>query len=183
MHPTLPAVITEGARPPHDSADNSGVASKQFLCLAVGNETYAIGIDMVREILEVGRVTPLPLTPPFVRGVMNLRGAVVPVIDLKARFGAEPAVIGRRSSVVIVETDHADQDGALVVGVLVDGVSEVLEVALHDIEPVPALGTRIPREFLQGMAKAKGTILSILDADRTLERSAMATLIAGHLAH
>jgi len=66
MHPTLPAVITEGARPPHDSADNSGVASKQFLCLAVGNETYAIGIDMVREILEVGRVTPLPLTPPFV---------------------------------------------------------------------------------------------------------------------
>jgi purine-binding chemotaxis protein CheW len=179
MSHALPAVM-DGARPP---SDPQGVATKQYLCLAVGQETYAIGIDMVREILEVGRMTPLPLTPPFVRGVMNLRGAVVPVIDLKARFGAEPAVIGRRSSVVIVETDHTDQDGPLVVGVLVDGVSEVLEIASHDIEPVPALGTRIPREFLQGMAKAKGVIRSSLDADRTLERDAMASLIAGHLAH
>jgi len=179
METTQHAVV-EGARPP---SDHDVVASKQYLCLAVGNETYAIGIDMVREILEVGRMTPLPLTPEFVRGVMNLRGAVVPVIDLKARFGAEPAIIGRRSSVVIVETDHKDKDGALVVGVLVDGVSEVLEIALDDIEPVPSLGTRIPREFLQGMAKAKGTILSILDADRILERDAMATLIAAHIPH
>lgn len=179
MDMTLPAVL-EGTQAP---SDLSVIASKQYLCLAVGQEIYAIGIDMVREILEVGRMTPLPLTPDFVRGVMNLRGAVVPVIDLKARFDQLPAVIGRRSSVVIVETGHKDQDGPLVVGVLVDGVSEVLEIALHDIEPVPALGTRIPREFLQGMAKAKGTILSILDADRILERDAMATLIAGHAAH
>lgn len=156
------------------------IAARQYLCLAVGQETYAIGIDVVREILEVGRMTPLPLTPDFVRGVMNLRGAVVPVIDLKARFGAEPAVIGRRSSVVIVETDHRHQDGALVVGVLVDGVSEVLEIARQDIEPVPALGTRIPREFLHGMAKAKGTVLSILDADRILAREELASLIAAH---
>lgn len=179
MDMTLPAVLESTQTP----SDLSVIASKQYLCLAVGQEIYAIGIDMVREILEVGRMTPLPLTPEFVRGVMNLRGAVVPVIDLKARFGAEQAVIGRRSSVVIVETDHKDQDGPLVVGVLVDGVSEVLEIALHDIEPVPALGTRIPREFLQGMAKAKGTILSILDADRILERDAMAALIAGHAPH
>lgn len=179
MSNNLPAVV-EGARPP---TDQNLVASKQYLCLAVGNETYAIGIDMVREILEVCSMTPLPLTPDFVRGVMNLRGAVVPVVDLKARFGAEPAVIGRRSSVVIVETDHQDADGALVVGVLVDGVSEVLEIANHDIELVPALGTRIPREFLQGMAKAKGTILSILDADRILAREEMATLIASHVSH
>ena len=128
-------------------------------------------------------MTPLPLTPDFVRGVMNLRGAVVPVIDIKARFGYSPAVIGRRSSVVIVETDHRDQDGPLVVGVLVDGVSEVLEIAFQDIEPVPSLGTRIPREFLQGMAKAKGTILSILDADRILERDVLASLIAAHSPH
>jgi purine-binding chemotaxis protein CheW len=176
MHQTLPAVL-DGVRPP---GDLDPIGSKQYLCLAVGNETYAVGIDMVREILEVGRMTPLPLTPSFVHGVMNLRGAVVPVIDLNARFGAAPAVIGRRSSVVIVETDHQDRDGPLVVGVLVDGVSEVLEIAYQDIEPVPVLGTRIPREFLQGMAKAKGTLLSILDADRILEREAMATLIAAH---
>ncbi len=171
------AVVEQG--PPIE--DGSLVTGKQYLCLAVGVETYAIGIDMVREILEVGRMTPLPLTPDFVRGVMNLRGAVVPVIDLKARFGDAPAVIGRRSSVVIVETDHRDQEGPLVVGVLVDGVSEVLEISSQDIEPVPALGTRIPREFLQGMAKAKGALLSILDVDRILERDALAGLIAAYL--
>jgi len=176
---TLPALL-DGVTP---SNELDLIVARQYLCLAVGKETYAIGIDMVREILEVGRMTPLPLTPEFVRGVMNLRGAVVPVIDLKARFGDKPAVIGRRSSVVIVETDHKDQDGPLVVGVLVDGVSEVLEIAEQDIEPVPTLGTRIPREFLQGMAKAKGSLLSILDADRILERESMATLIASHMAH
>jgi purine-binding chemotaxis protein CheW len=157
------------------------VASRQVLCLAVGRETYGIGIDMVREILEVTRLTPLPLTPPFVRGVMNLRGAVVPVIDLQARFGGRPAEIGRRSAIVIVETCHHDQEGALVVGALVDGVSEVLDILNQDVEPVPPLGTRIPKEFLQGMAKAKGTLLSILDMDRTLDRETLAALIGGHL--
>lgn len=179
MDITLPVAL-DGAPP---STEVNLASARQYLCLAVGQETHVIGIDMVREILEVGRMTPLPLTPDFVRGVMNLRGAVVPVIDLKARFGHEPAVIGRRSSVVIVETDHKDRDGPLVVGVLVDGVSEVLEIAQDDIEPVPALGTRIPREFLQGMAKVRGAILCILDADRILARDAMASLIAAHCPH
>ncbi len=154
---------------------------KQVLCLAVGPETYGIGIDLVREILEVGRLTPLPLTPPFVRGVMNLRGAVVPVIDLCARFSGTPATVGRRSAIVIVETCHQDQEGALVVGALVDGVSEVLDVPNQDIEPVPTLGTRIPREFIHGMAKVKGVLLSILDMERVLDREALASLIGSHL--
>ena len=157
------------------------VPGRQILCLAVGRETYGIGIDMVREILEVGRMTPLPLTPAFVRGVMNLRGAVVPVIDLQARFIGHSSQIGRRSAIVIVETCHHDQEGPLVVGVLVDGVSEVLDVPLQDIEPVPPLGTRIPREFLQGMAKTKGHLLSILDMERVLDRESLAALIGGHV--
>jgi purine-binding chemotaxis protein CheW len=179
MDMTLPAVLQAPSMPD----DSTPIGGRQYLCLAVGGVTYAIGIDMVREILEVGRMTPLPLTPDFVRGVMNLRGAVVPVIDLKARFGEPPSHIGRRSSVVIVETDHKDQEGPLVVGVLVDGVSEVLEIAQHDIEPVPVLGTRIPREFIHGMAKAKGVILCILDAERILARDAMAALIEAHAGH
>lgn len=178
MNMNLPAVLDDIK--PSEGAPLG--AAQQYLCLAVGKETYAIGIDMVREILEVGRMTPLPLTPDFVRGVMNLRGAVVPVIDLKARFGAQQAVIGRRSSVVIVEARHQQQDEPLVVGVLVDGVSEVLEIADQDIEPVPALGTRIPKEFLKGMAKAKGVLLSILDTDSILERESLAMLIASHAA-
>jgi len=181
MNAVLDASSGQDARNQAMLAHGDVVASRQVLCLAVGRETYGIGIDMVREILEVGRLTPLPLTPPFVRGVMNLRGAVVPVIDLKARFGDKPADIGRRSAIVIVETCRHDQEGPLVVGALVDGVSEVLDVPLQDIEPVPPLGTRIPRDFLQGMAKAKGTLLSVLDMDRVLEREMLAALIGGHI--
>jgi purine-binding chemotaxis protein CheW len=168
-------VVAETARQ-SDVARTDG--SKQFLCLAIGNETYAVGIDTVREILEVGRMTPLPLTPPFVRGVMNLRGSVVPVIDMKARFGDTPS-----DSVVILETDHHGADGPLVVGALVDGVSEVLEIPEENIDPVPALGTRIPREFLMGMAKPKGALICMLDVDRVFERSAMASLIAAYATH
>lgn len=172
-----PAEAPVGQLPIHDL---ELVAARQYLCLAVGKEIYAVGIDMVREILAVGRMTPLPLTPAFVCGVMNLRGSVIPVIDLNVRFGAEPAPVGRRSSIVIVETGHKDRDGDLVVGVLVDGVLEVLQIGEQDIEPVPSLGTRVPREYIKGMAKSRGSLLPILDAERILEHEAMASLIAGH---
>ncbi|WP_374257838.1 chemotaxis protein CheW [Aquabacterium sp.] len=178
-HASLPAELDQHGHP----VSSDGVLTRQYLCLLVGQDTHVVSIEQVREILEVGRITPLPLTPPFVRGVMNLRGAVVPVIDLKARIGQEPAQIGRRSSVVIVTVGHGDSDGPLVVGLLVDGVSEVLEVTEDDIEPVPPLGTPMPREFLLGMAKAKGTILSVLDLERVLARETLTTLIAEYAHH
>lgn len=168
---------------PETHPDLDTLGWRQYLCLSVGKETYAVGIDLVREILAVGRMTPLPLTPDFVCGVMNLRGAVIPVIDLKARFGGRPEPVGRRSSIVIVETGCRQEDGEQVVGVLVDGVSEVLQISESDIEPVPQLGTRVPPEYLKGMAKAKGSLLPILDAERILEHEAMASLIASHAAH
>lgn len=172
---TLPGLVgPEGA---HD------LALRQHLCLTVAHETYAVPIDAVREILEVGRLTPLPLTPEFVTGVMNLRGAVVPVIDLQARCFGQAAAIARRSSIVIVEVGRTDQDGALVVGVLVDGVSEVLEIADEDIDPPPLLGTRIARDFLAGMAKVKDHLIPVLDLERVLSREALSSLIAAHLAH
>lgn len=168
------------AQPGTAEASRHDDLPRQYLCLDIGRETYALTIDVVREILEVGRMTPLPMTPSFVRGVMNLRGAVVPVIDVKARFGQAATAIGRRSAIVIVETVHRDQEGPFVVGVLVDGVSQVMDVAHQDIEPVPALGTRIPAEFLLGVAKARGALLSILDTDRVLDRDILAEKIAEH---
>lgn len=172
---TLPGLVgPEGA---HD------LALRQHLCLTVAHETYAVPIDAVREILEVGRLTPLPLTPEFVTGVMNLRGAVVPVIDLQARCFGQAAAIARRSSIVIVEVGRGEQDGALVVGVLVDGVSEVLEIAEDDIDPPPLLGTRIAREFLAGMAKVRDHLIPVLDLERVLSRESLSSLIAAHLAH
>jgi len=161
-------------RQPLGSASN-----RQYLCLAVGGSMYALGIDVVREIQELSRLTTLPLTPDFVKGVMNLRGAVVPVIDLRARFGLGVATTGRRSAIVIVEVGHAHPDGALVVGVLVDGVSEVLEIADEDIEPVPPLGTHIPGEFLAGISKVRDDMLAVVNVERVLDREAMAELMTG----
>ena len=150
----------------------------------------AVAIEEVREILEVGRLTVLPRTPDFVRGVMNLRGAVVPVIDLVARLGQAPAQIGRRSCVVVVEatplgTDTADGDDAdhhtgetLVVGLLVDAVYEVFDAPTGSFEPVPPLGTYIDASYLRGMSRVRGEVIGVLALDRVLAQQELTALIA-----
>jgi purine-binding chemotaxis protein CheW len=170
--------------------------------MAVGGQDLAVAIEDVREILEVGRLTALPRTPDFVRGVMNLRGAVVPVIDLAARVGQPAIVIGRRSCVVVVEAepppthddapvgDTEDQrettggdGGALVVGLLVDAVFEVFDAPASGIEPVPPLGTRINPAFLRGMTRNRGEVIGLLALDRVLAQQELSALIAQHLPH
>lgn len=163
-----------------------------LLRMAVGDEAVAVAIDDVREILEVGRLTALPRTPDLVRGVMNLRGAVVPVIDLLARLGQRPAQIGRRSCVVVVQaappqdadTDTAgDDDGVphdnLVVGLLVDAVYEVFDAPPGDFEPVPPLGTSIDPRFLRGMSRVRNEVIGVLALDRVLARQELTELIGG----
>jgi len=166
-----------------------------LLRMAVGAEALAVPIDDVREILEVGRMTSLPRTPDFVRGVMNLRGAVVPVIDLAARVGQPPISIGRRSCVVVVETDpnhHAEGQedaaddevgGPLVVGLLVDAVYEVFDALSAEVETVPSLGTRIDASFLRGMARARGEVIGVLALERVLAQHELSALIANHVPH
>lgn len=157
----------------------------QYLRLAVGGEVFATPIDTVREILEVGRLTVLPQTPPFVRGVMNLRGAVVPVIDLGARFGGAPAQIGRRSCIIVVEVHTAagpdaddTQAQSHVVGMLVDAVFEVFDTTAADMEPVPRMGTCVAGEHLRAMARVRGKVCAVLDLDHLLAPSLLAELIA-----
>jgi purine-binding chemotaxis protein CheW len=159
--------------------------------MIVGDEAVAVAIDEVREILEVGRLTVLPRTPDFVRGVMNLRGAVVPVIDLMARLGHAPAQIGRRSCVVVVEssqtmTSEPQGDGSgeadayvecLVVGLLVDAVYEVFEAPPGDFEPVPPLGTPIDACYLQGMSRVRNEVIGVLALDRVLAQKELTALI------
>jgi purine-binding chemotaxis protein CheW len=172
-------------------------APQSLLRMAVGDQAMAVAIDDVREILEVGRLTPLPRTPEFVRGVMNLRGAVVPVIDLAARVGQPAITIGRRSCVVVVSAtspqldDAADEsrgaqegiDAELVVGLLVDAVYEVFDTGPSAIEPVPALGTRIAADFLRGMTRARGQVIGVLALDRVLAQQELSALIASHAPH
>jgi purine-binding chemotaxis protein CheW len=149
---------------------------------------FATAIDAVREILEFGQLTPLPQTPPFVRGVMNLRGAVVPVIDIGARFGGHAAEVGRRTCIVVVEIDAEPTESeddertapSHVVGMLVDAVYEVFEVASADLEPVPPMGTCVAPEYLRAMARVRGQACAVLDLDHLLAQGTLADLIAQH---
>lgn len=164
-------------------ATTAGGGQQQYLRFALGNEMQAVRIDDVREILEVVQMTPLPLMPGFVRGVMNLRGAVVPVIDLGARLGLPATEIGRRTCVVLV--DVAGEPGAKphTMGVLVDAVYEVFGAGAADTEPVPRLGTRVPPQFIRSMVRVRDQATPELDLGAVLEPAALTELIARHIAH
>lgn len=138
----------------------------QVLTFGLGGETFAMPIVHIKEIIEYGQVTRVPMLPPFIRGVFNLRGAVVPVVDLASRFGGEPSAVGRRTCIVIVELALAD--AVLVLGVVVDAVSAVLEISPADIEPPPAFGARLRTDFIRGMGKVGGRFVVILDVERVL---------------
>ncbi len=169
------AAVAAGAAP----AGTLVPSTHQFLTFAIGNESYAAQIDSIREILEVPSLTVVPLMPGFVRGVINLRGAVVPVIDLAARLDQGATEIGRRSCVVVVEVT-VESHAPLVLGVLVDAVHEVLDIAGSDIEPTPAIGTRIDPRFIRGMAKVAKRLIVVLDLGRVLAQDELAQMVATH---
>jgi purine-binding chemotaxis protein CheW len=133
-----------------------------------------VGTLSVKEIIEYGQLTGVPMMPPSIRGVINLRGAVVPVIDLGARFGGRQTEVSRRTCIVILEVNHADEQQ--VIGVLVDAVNEVLEIAPADIEPPPAFGAHIRTDFIQGMGKVGGRFVILLDIGRVLSVGELAAL-------
>jgi purine-binding chemotaxis protein CheW len=151
---------------PLGSDSGAGAEASQFLTFMLAGEPFAIGILAIREIIEYHGLTPVPRMPACVRGVINLRGAVVPVIDLQARLGQAPGQITRRSCIVIVEI--AAGDGRQVVGVVVDAVNEVLDIAPADIEPAPSFGARIRTDFIAGMGKVRGRFVIVLDVERVL---------------
>jgi purine-binding chemotaxis protein CheW len=149
----------------------------QYLTYTLGAEMFAIGILHIKEIIEYGALTAVPMMPGFIRGVINLRGAVVPVIDLASRFGGQPTETTRRTCIVIVEL-RLPEGETRVLGVVVDTVSAVLDIAASDIEPAPAFGTRIRTDFIAGMAKVGGKFVILLDVDRVLSMDEMTTLSA-----
>jgi purine-binding chemotaxis protein CheW len=156
-----------------NSAGTNAVASMahtdptQYLTFMLEGEQFALGILAVKEIIEYHSLTVVPMMPDCVRGVINLRGAVVPVMDLLARFGRPSSATTKRTCIVIVEVLTAEQDSQ-VIGVLVDAVNEVLDIAPVDIEPAPAFGARIRTDFIQGMGKVKGKFVILLNLDRAL---------------
>lgn len=150
---------------PVAAADSQGEEG-QYLTFTLGKEMFAIGILNIKEILEYGQLTSVPMMPEFIRGVINLRGAVVPVVDLGARFGGKQSDITKRTCIVIIEvtTEETSQD----IGVVVDAVSEVLEIPDEEIEPAPAFGARIRADFIAGMGKVNGKFVIILEVNKVL---------------
>jgi purine-binding chemotaxis protein CheW len=138
----------------------------QYLTFMLGSEVFAISILQVKEIIEYHPLTEVPMMPPSVRGVINLRGAVVPVVDPLARFGRASSPVGKKTCFVIVEVQSGEDRH--VIGVIVDAVNEVLDIAAAEIEPPPSFGTRLRGDFLQGMAKVNSRFVILLDVNQVL---------------
>lgn len=146
----------------------------QYLTFSLGDEVFAMDIRSVREIIQHGAMTVVPLMPEFVRGIINLRGAVVPVIDLQSRFGRAKAKMGKKTCVIIFDVGP---DGDRVeLGLLVDAVSEVIDIAPSQIEPPPQFGATIQREFIRGLGKVGSEFIVILEPERALNIDDMVAL-------
>lgn len=146
----------------------------QFLAFTLQQEIFCIDILHTREIIEFAQLTEVPMMPPFVRGVINLRGAVMPVLDLAARFGRACSQVGRRTCIVIVEVVYEGEIEA--VGLMVDAVNEVKEIARVDIVPPPPFGSRIRSDFISGMGRVNNKFVMILDVNRIFMSDEIAEL-------
>jgi purine-binding chemotaxis protein CheW len=138
----------------------------KYLTFSLAGEEYGIGILKVREIIGMMTVTPVPQTPEFVKGVINLRGKVIPVIDLRLRFGLQATAYTERTCIIVVEIQG--ETSALPMGIVVDAVSEVLNIRGADIENTPAFGVKLNTDFILGMAKTGGGVKILLDIDKVL---------------
>jgi purine-binding chemotaxis protein CheW len=169
--------IQPSTRPPAVSAPaQAGDAGhvQQYLTFVLSADVYAIGILAIKEIIEYSHPTAVPMSPHYVRGVINLRGAVVPVLDLSVRFGKQASPVTKRTCIVIVEVESGAQRH--VIGVIVDTVNAVLDIPATEIEPPPSFGMRIRAEFVQGMGKVGGRFVILLDVNRMLAADELAAL-------
>jgi purine-binding chemotaxis protein CheW len=155
------------------------VVSKQFLTFRIGNENYGLELSQTREIIEYSGITEVPLMPNFLRGVINLRGEVVPVIDLAVRLGRSSIEVQRRTCIIVVELTNNDQHHVL--GLLADAVSEVIEMDDENIEDAPSFGANIRAEFIQGIAKQGEEFVVLLDANNALSIRELAHLVEAEL--
>lgn len=155
---------TETRLPGAATTDREG----KYLSFFLDGEEYGIGILKIKEIIGMMPITPIPQTPEFVKGVINLRGKVIPVIDLRLRFGMSEIDYTDRTCIIVVEFSTAA--GRLHTGIVVDSVSEVLNIKGSDIEDTPTFGAKLSTDFILGMAKIGGGVKILLDIDRVLTK-------------
>jgi purine-binding chemotaxis protein CheW len=136
----------------------------QYLTFSLDNEQYAINVTKVREVLEYTRITKIPKTAQSMKGVINLRGSGVPVVDLRIKFGLPEIETTKDTSIIVIEV--AGTDGGVVIGALADSVQEVIELDKSKIEPPPRFGTRLAADYILGMGKKEDRFIVILDIDK-----------------
>ena len=138
----------------------------KYLTFALAGEEYGIGILKVKEIIGIMTITPVPKTPGYIKGVINLRGKVIPVIDLRLKFNMESAAYTERTCIIVVEISSAERK--IMMGIVVDSVSEVLNIRQGEIADTPAFGAKMDTAYILGMAKMGGGVKILLDIDRVL---------------
>lgn len=154
-------------------------AIKQYLTFRIGIENYGLELSQTREIIEYSGITEVPLMPNFLRGVINLRGDVVPVIDLAVRLGRKSIEVQKRTCIIVVELQSNEQNHVL--GLLADSVSEVIEMSDDSIEDAPSFGANIRADFIQGIAKRDDEFVVLLDANNALSIRELAHLVEAQL--
>ncbi len=146
--------------------DSKIVKKNKFITFFLDNEEYAVEIQKVREIIGIMDITPIPNIPSYIKGVLNLRGKVIPVIDLRLKFGMEFKEYGDRTSIIVIEIHINGRKSSI--GTVVDLVSEVLQISSEDFEKTPSFGVDVNTDFIQGMAKVKGKVKILLDIEKVL---------------
>jgi purine-binding chemotaxis protein CheW len=151
------------------SSVSAAVAVKQankYLTVVLDNESYGLAVLKVREIIRLQKITPVPQMPEFVKGVINLRGRVVPIVDLRVKFGLK-AEFADRTCIVVVQV-KLPNDQNVQMGLIVDSVEEVVNLLPDEIEPTPEFGTKVDTTYILGMAKIKGQVKTLLDIDKVV---------------
>ncbi len=148
--------------------------SGKYLTFQLEDEEYGIGILRVKEIIGMMPITSVPRTPEFVKGVINLRGKVIPVIDLRSKFDMETIEYNERTCIIVVEIDS--ESSTVLIGIVVDAVSEVLNIKEDEIEETPTFGTKLNTEYILGMAKMEGGVKILLNIGKVLSNEEIAVL-------
>lgn len=164
------------------TTDKPVVEQKQYLTFMLGGEMFSISILCIKEIIWYANLTEVPLMPACIRGVINLRGAVVPVMDLSARFGKTPTAVTKSTCIIIIEVHAQSENGneCQSMGVVVDAVQAVLEIPSCEIEPAPTFGARIRSDFIEGIGKVNSKFVILLNVDRVLSNAEIGAM--GHVA-
>ncbi|TXT46342.1 MAG: purine-binding chemotaxis protein CheW [Limisphaerales bacterium] len=139
----------------------------KYLTFTLGHESYGIPVLKVREIIRHTNITAVPQLPDYVKGILNLRGKVIPIVDLRLKFRLGAAEIAERTCIVVVQVRRASGNRALM-GLIVDGVEAVANIAARDIEPTPDFGTTLDTAYILGVAKLEGSVISLLDIDQVI---------------